>query len=114
LLSEMEILAQDLVIIAAGQLVRQGTVDQIVGSMDHMGSVRVRTPKPEALTAALTERGGQVGPGEHGALAVHGMDAAAVGAAAFAAGVELHELVNERPDLENVFLSLTHDKAGIR
>jgi ABC-2 type transport system ATP-binding protein len=114
LLSEMEVLANDLVIIAAGKLVRQGTVDQIVGSMDHMGSVRVRTPKPDALTAAITERGGQVSPGDNGALTVHGVDAAAVGAAAFAAGLELHELVNERPDLENVFLELTHDKAGIR
>jgi len=114
LLSEMEILAQDLVIIAAGKLVRQGTVDQILGSMGDQGSVRVRSPKPEALTAAITERGGQVSPGENGALAVRGMDAAAVGAAAFAAGVELHELTTERPDLENVFLELTHDKAGIR
>jgi len=114
LLSEMEILAQDLVIIAAGKLVRQGTVDQIVGSMGHMGSVRVRSPKPEALSTAVTERGGQVSLSENGALSVRGMDAAAVGAAAFAAGVELHELTTERPDLENVFLELTHDKAGIR
>ena len=116
LLSEMEILAQDLVIIAAGKLVRQGTVEQILGSMDTTGGlVRVRTPKPDALTAAVTERGAaQVTAGDNGVLTVRGMDAAAVGAAAFAAGVELHELVNERPDLENVFLELTHDKAGIR
>ena len=114
LLSEMEILAQDLVIIAAGKLIRQGTVEQILGSMGDQGSVRVRSPKPEALAAAVTERGGQVSPGETGALSVRGLDAAAVGAAAFAAGVELHELTTERPDLENVFLELTHDKAGIR
>jgi len=114
LLSEMEILAQDLVIIAAGKLVRQGTVDQILGSVGDIGSVRVRSPKLEALTAAITERGGQVAPGENGALSVRGLDAASVGAAAFAAGVELHELTTERPDLENVFLELTHDKAGIR
>jgi len=114
LLSEMEILAQDLVIIAAGKLVRQGTVDQILGSVGDIGSVRVRSPKLEALSAAITERGGQVAPGENGALSVRGLDAASVGAAAFAAGVELHELTTERPDLENVFLELTHDKAGIR
>ena len=33
LLSEMEILADEVVIIAAGQLVRQGTVNQIVDSI---------------------------------------------------------------------------------
>jgi ABC-2 type transport system ATP-binding protein len=115
LLSEMEVLAQDLVIIAAGQLVRQGTVEQIVASTATVAVTRVRTPKPDALGAAVTERGAaQVVPGENGYLTVRGMTAAAVGAAAFAAGVELHELVDERPDLENVFLELTQDKAGIR
>ena len=40
--------------------------------------------------------------------------AAQVGKAALQAQVELHELVTERPDLEQVFLSLTHGMAGIR
>jgi ABC-2 type transport system ATP-binding protein len=114
LLSEMELLADDLVIIAAGQLVRQGTVESIVDSMSHRTRVRVRTPNPEALANAVQEKGGSVAAGEAGALIVLGLDAAVVGAAAFAAGVELHELIAERPDLEGVFLELTHDKAGIR
>ncbi len=115
LLSEMEILANDLVIIAAGQLVRQGTVEQVLGSIGGSGTVRVRTPKPEALSAVLAERGGSVTAGDdEQVLLVTGLEAAAVGSAAFVAGVELHELRQERPDLENVFLELTHDKAGIR
>jgi ABC-2 type transport system ATP-binding protein len=114
LLSEMELLADDLVIIAAGQLVRQGSVSDIVDSMSHQAQVRVRTPTPDALTQAVQEKGGAARPGDDGALAIIGLDAAEVGAAAFAAGVELHELTTERPDLEGVFLELTHDKAGIR
>jgi ABC-2 type transport system ATP-binding protein len=114
LLSEMELLADDVVIIAAGQLIRQGSVQSIVDSMSHQGRVRVRTPSPDVLTTAVQEKGGTVAPGADGALAVTGMDAPGVGAAAFAAGVELHELTTERPDLEGVFLELTHDKAGIR
>jgi ABC-2 type transport system ATP-binding protein len=114
LLTEMELLADDVVIIAAGKLVRQGPVDTIVDSMAHQSIVRVRTPNAEKLTAAVTERGAQVRPGEEGALNVLGLDAPAVGAAAFAAGVELHELTTERPDLEGVFLELTQGKAGIR
>jgi ABC-2 type transport system ATP-binding protein len=31
-----------------------------------------------------------------------------------AAGVELHELTYERPDLEHVFLELTSGRAGIQ
>src|SRR5256886_7790593 len=115
LLSEMELLADDIVIIAAGKLVRQGTVAQVVDSMAHTGRVRVRTPQPEELTKALaTTENVVVTPNGEGALVVSGIDTATVGAAAFRAGVELHELVPERPDLEEVFLELTKGKAAIR
>ncbi|MDT5034915.1 MAG: type transport system ATP-binding protein [Micromonosporaceae bacterium] len=114
LLSEMEILADNLVIIAAGKLVRQGTVDEIVGSMSANARVRVRTPGADALTEALKQTTATVEPAPDGALLVTGVDAPTVGAAALRAGVELHELVTERPDLEHVFLELTHDKAAIR
>jgi ABC-2 type transport system ATP-binding protein len=114
LLSEMELLADDLVIIAAGQLVRQGTVREIVDSKTHLTTVRVRTPNPEALIAAVKERGATVINADDGTLTVAGLEIAAVGSAAFSAGVELHELTADRPDLEGVFLELTQDKAGIR
>src|SRR5438067_2530290 len=114
LLSEMELLADDVISIAAGKLVRQGTVDQITGSMATGSQVRVRTPNVEALTAALAELGATVTPNGGGALLVAGADAPVVGKAALGAGVELHELVTERPDLERVFLELTQGKATIR
>src|SRR5688500_974869 len=53
LLSEMELLADDLVIIAAGKLVTQGPVEKIVGGMSTVAQVRVRTPKPDELLAEL-------------------------------------------------------------
>jgi ABC-2 type transport system ATP-binding protein len=114
LLSEMELLADDLVIIAAGQLITQGPVAQIMGSMGQGGQVRVRTPNADALTTAVGELGGTVTLNGNGALLVNGLEPAAVGAAALKAGVELHELVAERPDLEQVFLELTQGKAAIR
>jgi ABC-2 type transport system ATP-binding protein len=55
-----------------------------------------------------------VSPLPDGALLVTGADTAAVGHAAFTAGLELHELVGEKADLEQVFLQLTAGKAGIR
>src|SRR5947207_2051960 len=113
LLSEMEILADELVIIAAGQLVRQGTVSDIVDSMAHTGQVRVRTPQADALTKALGETV-TVSTNGDGALLITGADAPTVGAVALRAGVELHELVPERPDLEDIFLELTKGKAAIR
>ncbi|BCJ60466.1 ABC transporter ATP-binding protein [Micromonospora endophytica] len=114
LLSEMQLLADDVVIIAAGQLVRQGPVDQVIGSMAQGVRVRVRTPQAEALTRALADGPGTVETDEQGILLIAGVDAPTVGRAALAAGVELHELTTERPDLERVFLELTAGKAGIR
>jgi ABC-2 type transport system ATP-binding protein len=113
LLSEMEILADEIIIIAAGQLIRQGTVDQILDAKPETGQVRVRTPQAETLTKALGE-GTSVTVAADGALTIFGADAPTIGAAALKAGVELHELVAERPDLEAVFLELTKGKAAIR
>ncbi|SCF11395.1 ABC transporter ATP-binding protein [Micromonospora mirobrigensis] len=114
LLSEMQLLADDVVIIAAGKLVRQGPVEQVMSSMTAGGRVRVRTPQADELVAALREQGATVTPDEHGVLLVDGVDAPTVGRTALAAKAELHELGTERPDLERVFLELTAGKAGIR
>ena len=114
LLSEMQLLADDVVIIAAGKLVRQGPVDQVMASMTHDVRVRVRTPQADELTAALREQSAVVDTDPHGALLVTGVDAPTVGRVALAAKVELHELTTERPDLEGVFLELTAGKAEIR
>jgi ABC-2 type transport system ATP-binding protein len=114
LLGEMQQLADDVVIIAAGRLVRQGPVDEVLGSMSGAAQVRVRTPQPAELTAALSGLNAAVTALPDGALLVNGLDTAAVGHAAFTARVELHELAGERADLEHVFLELTAGKAGIR
>jgi len=113
LLSEMEILADDLVIIAAGKLVTQGTVAQVVDSMADTARVLVRSPEIDKLVAALGS-GANVVPASNGDVHVTGLDAAAIGDAALEAGVSVHQLVTERPDLEEVFLKLTEGKAAIR
>ncbi|MFG2164098.1 ABC transporter ATP-binding protein [Micromonospora chersina] len=114
LLSEMQLLADDVVIIAAGKLVRQGPVEQVMGSMTHGARIRVRTPQADELAAALREQSATVDADGHGGLLVAGVDAPTVGRVALAAKVELHELTSERPDLEGVFLELTAGKAEIR
>ncbi len=114
LLSEMQLLADDVVIIAAGQLIRQGTVENVMNSMTAGSRVRVRTPDGEKLAAALAGTATSVETEPDGLLYVNGVDAPTVGQAALNAGVVLHELVADRPDLERVFLELTQGKAEIR
>jgi ABC-2 type transport system ATP-binding protein len=113
LLSEMEQLADDVIIIAAGRMITQGRLQDILAG-SRTGIVRVRTPHAQALTAELQRAGAAVQTAPDGSLQVTGVDPGAVGRAALAAQAELHELVLDKPDLEHVFLDLTQANAGIR
>jgi ABC-2 type transport system ATP-binding protein len=113
LLSEMQMLADDLVIIAAGKLVAAGTVASIVDSMAGINRTLVRTDDLDKLTAALAGDA-VLHPRADGGVYITGVDVIAIGEAAHRAGVVLHQLATERPDLEDVFLKLTSSKAAIR
>ena len=73
----------------------------------------VRTPDVAKLTAALGD-GAVVTPAGPGEVYVTGAEAAAIGDAALRAGVPIHQLVTQRPDLEDAFLELTRGKTAIR
>jgi ABC-2 type transport system ATP-binding protein len=113
LLGEMEQLADDLVIVAAGRLAAQGTVASVIGSMTYLSRTLVRTPELEKL-AALLGRDVVVTPAGDGGAYITGADAVAIGDAALRAGVAIHQLVSQLPDLEAAFLELTAGKAAIR
>jgi len=112
-LPEMELLADDLIIIAGGRLAAMGSLGSVVDSMARGGRTLVRTPEAEKLAAALGSHA-VVTPGDAGELYVTGVDAAAIGDAAQRAGIAIHQLTTERPDLEAVFIELTAGKAAIR
>ncbi|GGN54996.1 ABC transporter ATP-binding protein [Actinoplanes lobatus] len=114
LLGEMQQLADDVVIIAAGRLIRQGPVSDVLGETAGVAKVRVRTPQAEQLSAALRDAQLEVAVQPDGSLQVLGADPARVGNIAFTTGVELHELIGEGVDLERAFLELTAGKAGAR
>lgn len=107
-LSEVQQLVDHVVIVNKGRLVRQGP---LAGLADGQGSVvSVRTPQADDLHAALARlpldgvRIGRTGPDS---LRITGLEPAEVGHRAFVEQVELHGLVAERSDLEEVFFALT-------
>ena len=114
LLSEMQALADDVVIVAAGRLVRQGSVAEVLDSMASDARVVVRTPHAARLGAALEGRGAHVAKAGEEALLVTGVSEQVVGETAHAVGVAVHRLATEQADLEDVFLELTHGSASIR
>jgi ABC-2 type transport system ATP-binding protein len=113
LLGEMEHLADDLVIVTAGRLAAQGTVASVIGSMTYRSRTLVRTRELDKLAAALGSDA-TVMPADDGGAYITGADAVAIGEAALQAGVAIHQLVTQLPDLEAAFLKLTAGKAAIR
>jgi ABC-2 type transport system ATP-binding protein len=109
-LSEVEQTVDSVVIIARGRLVHEGTLDQLRG--EGSATVVVSSPTPDRLVAALKPLGAATTTRGDGAVEVVGSTAAAVGHAAFAAGVELHQLQEAASSLERVFLELTEDQPG--
>jgi ABC-2 type transport system ATP-binding protein len=110
-LSEVQQTVDDVVIIARGRLVRASTLSDLEGA----ASVVVRSPRAVALVDTLRSAGldARLSPDDPDGdvVRVATPDTAAVGHAAYGAGIELHELRAESSDLERIFLQLTADGA---
>jgi ABC-2 type transport system ATP-binding protein len=102
LLSEVEHLADDVVVINRGALVAAGAKADL-----EKVETLVRTPAPDHLQTVLEAAGGSVRRDEDGALVVQGLPAAEIGDRAFGAGVALHELTQHAGSLEDLFLGWT-------
>ncbi|MPZ61963.1 MAG: ATP-binding cassette domain-containing protein [Propionibacteriales bacterium] len=108
-LSEVQQTVEDVLILANGRLIRQGLLHDLEDPATR--GVLVRTPTPERLRDALWEEGMTESGSSDAMIRVTGSPPAAVGAAAFKHGVELHELYTEPSDLERTFLELTTEEA---
>ncbi len=106
LLSEMELMADHVIVIGRGKLIADCTTQEFIARGSQHWVV-IRTPQPEALTATLTQRGIEWSAQPDGAIQVRGATAAAVGDAAHHANAVVHELSNHRSSLEEAFLELT-------
>jgi ABC-2 type transport system ATP-binding protein len=94
------------IIVGAGRLVREGSVDELRAGADGATSVFVRSPEAGRLADLLRTDGSTVTV-DDGALTVSGLTAAEIGHRAFTAGVELHELRPHRSGLEEIYFQLT-------
>ena len=110
LLSEMAQIADDVMIITRGRLVRRGT-DQRADQWRGTG-VRVVSPEPERLETALEADGLRVHRDGDGAFVVSGSSTERIGDPASAARVPLFELTREQSTLEDAFFELTGGGGG--
>ncbi|MFG2043669.1 ABC transporter ATP-binding protein [Dactylosporangium sp. NPDC048998] len=113
-LSEVEQLVDDVVVIQRGELVAAGPWSRLAGPP----SVLVSSPDAELFSATVAAnpavgtgppRVEPVGPDR---LRIYGMDAPSVADLAAAHRLRIHELITEKPSLERLFLHWTVGKAA--
>ncbi|MBC6460995.1 ABC transporter ATP-binding protein [Actinomadura sp. HBU206391] len=109
LMSEMQLTADQLVVIGKGRLLADAPVAEVLAGSSR-NTVKVRSPQPAAL-ARLRARlpAGQVEQPSPGELVVSGLPVERVGELAHDEGVPLHELTAHEASLEQAYMELTAD-----
>ena len=113
LLSEMALMAEHLVVIAAGRMLADEPLDSFVARSTR-NDVLVRCSDPALLASTLRSAGVTAVPEGADGLAVATSDTDLVGDAAFRAGVVVRELTRRTASLEEAFLELTSDQQQFR
>ena len=113
LLSEMALMAEHLVVIAAGRMLADEPLESFVARSTR-NDVLVRCSDPLLLASTLLAAGVAAVPEGADGLAVATSDTDLVGDAAFRAGVAVRELTRRTASLEEAFLELTSDQQQFR
>lgn len=109
LLSEMALMADELVVIGRGQMIANGPVEQFT-KQSRANHVRVRTPQAAELASLVGQRlagQGSVQLVAEGELSVIGLTSETLGDMAFENQIRIHELAMMEASLEDAFLELT-------
>ncbi len=107
LLSEVEHLADDVIVINQGRLVTHGSLAELQQS-----ATLVRTADHARLAAELEHAGATTRHQDPDQLIVRGMGIDEIGERAFTAGITLHELSPHAGSLEELFLHWTTQSPG--
>jgi ABC-2 type transport system ATP-binding protein len=107
LMSEMQLIADRVVIIGRGRLIADADMGEVLRGLGGQ-RVRVRTPHADDLHRALADRATveRTVPDE---LEVTGLTATEIGELAHALGVPVHHLAEVEQSLEHAYLTLTED-----
>ncbi|MGI9616305.1 MAG: ABC transporter ATP-binding protein [Acidimicrobiales bacterium] len=103
LLTEVEHLTDDVVVINQGRLVANGALRELQAE-----ATLVRAADAQALRPALALAGATVDLRDDNSMVVKGIPTAEIGERAFSAGIPLHELSPHAGSLEELFLEWTN------
>jgi len=108
LMSELSLIADDLVVIGQMRLLAAGPAQNAIASVAPT-TVRVVSPDAAALATALQGADVSVTALDRESLDVQGRSAREIGALAAARGIALYELATRRISLEEAFMQITRD-----
>ena len=112
-LSEISLMASDLIVIGQGRLIEQSTVSDFIDRHADRW-VRVKSPGIDALRQPLEQRGAQIERVDAATWNVRGIECQPMGELAAALGLVLHELSPQTGSLEDAFLKVTADALEYR
>jgi len=107
LLSEMALMADNVVVIGKGKMIADSSMKALVSGKGH-SSVFVRSNKQKILEAALA-KAGLIAKSVDDGLAVQGAKSDDIGKLAFKEGITILELAPHMASLEDTFLEITAD-----
>lgn len=108
LLSEVQQVADELILIGRGELITQAPMAQLLEEYSRP-RILVKSPQADALAELARGHAYSVTPGTGGRLEVAGATPEQLGALAFRSGIELHELSSVGTSLESIYTQLTRD-----
>ncbi|MEE6308115.1 ATP-binding cassette domain-containing protein [Plantactinospora veratri] len=113
LMSEMALTADHLVVVGAGRLLADTSIEAFIAS-NSRSFIRIRTPEPQRLREVLRSAGIQAGTGSEGVLEIAGASVERVGELVAASRVTVHEVSLRTASLEEAFMRLTSDAVQYR
>ncbi|HYH12270.1 MAG TPA: ABC transporter ATP-binding protein [Thermomicrobiales bacterium] len=108
LMSEMQEMAQHVLVIGRGKIIADATISDVTGR-NSGNAVRVVTPQLVDFAPFLESAGATIQPERDGGVLVTGIDAARIGELAAMHRIPLHELSPRRASLEAAFMELTRE-----
>ncbi|MEN9693313.1 MAG: hypothetical protein RLZZ330_957 [Actinomycetota bacterium] len=108
LLSEMELMADDLIVIAKGKLIANESMESFIRK-NSGGKIQVRVDQSANLLNVLHSKGFSAQE-NNGWIQVAANDTDTIGHIAFESGIRVLELSENRDSLETTFLRLTDDQ----
>lgn len=108
LMSELEGVADELVVIGRGRLIAHTSVRELLSSRSD-GQIHVRTPQVTEVMTALAGAGGVVTSTGSATLVVSGLEPDRIAQLVAEHGLRLDELYRERASLEDAYFDLTRE-----